>query len=228
MAWEWGPLGLRVTPLISHAPAETSQPPAGLQVSRAGRGQRTWTLSGQGAAHCSGTSPAWPHLEAGCPVGWLTVSLRSCGPGVGGGVGGEGLQQPQEKVCISSVAASLLALRPQLAVGTWWPVDLESLECVLCDAYPCPAPHTRLLRAQTGFASGLLSFLRVFPWQGQEAGRKASCSPGSLTCSPGPPGRARACCWGGVSCQFPSGAGGGTQLRGEGDHTLLCPQCLSS
>lgn len=29
------------------------------------------------------------------------------------------VQQPQEKVYISSVAPSLLALRPQPAVGTW-------------------------------------------------------------------------------------------------------------
>ena len=101
MAWEWGPLGLRVISLISHAPGETSQPPAGLQVSRAGRGQRTWPLSGQGAAHCSGTSPARPHLEAGCPVGWLTVSLRPCGPGVGWGGVGEGYSSLRRKFVLA-------------------------------------------------------------------------------------------------------------------------------
>lgn len=38
--------------------------------------------------------------------------------------------------------------------------------------------------AQTGFASGL-SFLSVRPWEVQEVGRRASYSPGSLTCSRG-------------------------------------------
>lgn len=66
---------------------------------------------------------------------------------------------------------------------------LESQVLVLCVAYPCPAPHTGLLGAQMALQVACYLFSRCFHGS-QEAGKTASCSPGSLTCSPGPPGGA--------------------------------------
>lgn len=79
-----GPLGLRMTSLISCAHAETSQLPPDLQMSCAGGDQKALPLSGQGAVHCSVIFPACPCLEVGCPAGWLTASQRLCGPEVVG------------------------------------------------------------------------------------------------------------------------------------------------
>lgn len=67
-----------------------------------------------------------------------------------------------------------------LVSGTWWPADT-------CEAWsvshvepspPCWAPLELRLVLQ-------VCFLKVPLSEGQEAGRRASCSPGSLTCLPG-------------------------------------------
>lgn len=69
---------------------------------------------------------------------------------------------------------------------------LESPGCLCCVLPTLPSPILGFLGPQMALQVACYLFSRCFHGS-QEAGKTASCSPGSLTCSPGPPGGARAC-----------------------------------
>lgn len=130
------PVDLRVTlnrSLISCVPDKTSQLPARSQVllgwySRVGGGQKVFPISGQGTAHCRWLASSVMHPSRGWGPSCLTFSKAH---GAEIEVGGlfclsyrhlgfwalvcypRGYSNLSRKVCISSMAPSLLALRTQ-------------------------------------------------------------------------------------------------------------------
>lgn len=110
------------------------------------------------------------------------------------------LQQLKEKICVSSLAPSLLALRPQPdgwdLVASRHP---KSLECVLYGACACPAPMLDSLELRLALQVACYLFSRCFQGRVRRLAGEPAAHLAPLPAHLAHLERPWACCWGGVS-----------------------------